>query len=65
MNLKATSYTLMATGTAVFIAGIGVAHFQPSTPLTLSWWMITGGWGIAVIGAVLHAYRVIKLLRRM
>jgi hypothetical protein len=63
MNLKAASYTLMVTGATLFIAGIGVAFYQPSAPFTLSWWMMIGGWGIAMIGIGLHTYRVFKLLK--
>ena len=63
MNLKVASYTLMATGVVLFIAGIGIAYSQPSTPFTLSWWMMIGGWGIAMAGIGLHAYRAFKLLK--
>lgn len=63
MNLKTASVTLMLTGVGLFFAGFGVAFFQPSTPFTLSWWMLFGGWGIGMVGVGLHAYRVFKLLK--
>jgi hypothetical protein len=63
MSLKAISYTLMATGTFVFFLGIAVAFYQPSSPFTMSWWLMVGGWCIAMVGIGLHAYRVIKLLK--
>ncbi|MBX3306821.1 MAG: hypothetical protein KF751_12310 [Nitrospira sp.] len=63
MKLKAASYTLMMIGAVLFIAGVGVAYYQPSTPFTLSWWMMLGGWGIAMVGIGLHVYRVVKLLK--
>jgi hypothetical protein len=63
MTLKVVSVTLMLTGVGLFFAGFSVAYFQPSTPFTLSWWMLFGGWGIAMIGIGLHAYRVFTLLK--
>jgi uncharacterized membrane protein len=63
MNLKVVSYTLMLTGLGLFFAGIGVAFSQPSTPFTVSWWMIFGGWGVGMVGVGLHAYRVFTLLK--
>lgn len=63
MNLKAMSTTLMLTGVGLFSAGIGVAVYQPSTPFTVSWWMMIGGWGLGMIGVGFHAYRVFNLLK--
>jgi protein-S-isoprenylcysteine O-methyltransferase Ste14 len=63
MNLKIASSAIMAIGAVLFIAGVGVAYSQPSTPFTLSWWMMIGGWGIAMVGIGLHVYRAFKLLK--
>lgn len=63
MSLKVASVTLMLTGLGLFFVGIGLAFSQPSVPFTVSWWMMVGGWGMGMVGAWLHAYKVFTLLK--
>ena len=63
MSLKVASVTLMLTGLGLFFVGIGLAFSQPSVPSTVSWWMMVGGWGVGMVGAGLHAYKVFTLLK--
>lgn len=63
MSLKVASVTLMLTGLGLFFVGIGLAFSQPSVPFTVSWWMMVGGWGMGMVGAGRHAYKVFTLLK--
>ena len=63
MSLKVASVTPILTGLGLFFVGIGLAFSQPSVPSTVSWWMMVGGWGVGMVGAGLHAYKVFTLLK--
>lgn len=63
MNLKAISTILMLVGAALFVAGTLLAFLGSSTLSSASYWMMTVGWSIAVVGVGIHAYRFFKALK--
>ncbi len=63
--MKTFSYSLMTVGMALALGGIvAVFNFdQPSEAFSLAWWMIVGGWCLALTGMgidVMHLFRIVK-----
>ncbi len=63
--MKTLSYSLVTVGMVLALGGV-VAVFsfeQPSDVFSLAWWMIVGGWGLALIGMgidIVHVFRIDK-----
>ncbi|MFZ3013287.1 MAG: hypothetical protein WA045_06225 [Nitrospira sp.] len=63
--MKTLSYSLVTVGMVLALGGV-VAVFdfdQPSDVFSLAWWMIVGGWGLALIGMgidIVHVFRIAK-----
>ena len=50
----------MIVGWGLFIVGGGLSFYYPnqnSTEIYWPYWMTMGGWGIAMLGIILHVYR--------
>jgi len=62
-NLRTASYAVMLTGLTSFITGAGLSFVYPSKPLTVSWFLMVGGWTLGMIGMVIYAYTFFKLLK--
>ena len=63
--MKALSYSLMTVGMALTLGGVvAVFNFdQPSDVFSSAWWMIVGGWGLALTGMgidIMHLFRIVK-----
>lgn len=61
--MKALCHSLMIVGMMLVIGGVvAVFNFdQPSDAFSLAWWMIVGGWSLALIGIgvdILHVFTV-------
>jgi hypothetical protein len=62
-KMKTLRYSLMTVGLALALGGV-VAAFnfdQPSDVFSLVWWMIVGGWGLALTGMgidILYLFKV-------
>ena len=64
-KMKILSYSLMAVGMALALGGVvAVFNFdQPSDAFSLAWWMIVGGWCLALTGMgmdIMHLFRLAK-----
>jgi hypothetical protein len=64
-KMKTFSYSLMTVGMALALGGVvAVFNFdQPSDVFSLAWWMIVGGWGLALTGMgidIMHVLRIVK-----
>ena len=63
--MKTLSYSLVTIGMVLALGGV-VAVFdfdQPSDVFSLAWWMIVGGWGLALTGMgidFVHMFRIAK-----
>lgn len=63
--MKALSYALLTAGLVLVVSGI-VAVFdygQPSELFSLAWWMIVGGWCLALTGMgmdIMHLFKIAK-----
>jgi protein-S-isoprenylcysteine O-methyltransferase Ste14 len=62
--MKALCHSLMIVGIMLVIGGVvAVFNFdQPSEAFSLAWWMIVGGWSLALIGIgvdILHVFTVV------
>ena len=61
--MKTLSYSLMTVGMVLVFVGV-VAVFnldQPSSVFSLAWWMIVGGWCLALTGMgmdILHLFKI-------
>jgi hypothetical protein len=61
--MKTLSYSLMTVGMVLAFGGV-VAVFnldQPSDMFSLAWWMIVGGWCLALIGMgidIMHLFKI-------
>lgn len=58
-------YSLMTVGMVLALGGVvTVFHFdQPSDVFSLAWWMIVGGWCLALTGMgidIMHLFRIVK-----
>lgn len=58
-------YSLMTVGMVLALGGVvTVFHFdQPSDAFSLAWWMIVGGWCLALTGMgidIMHLLRIVK-----
>ncbi len=63
--MKNLSCSLMTIGMALALGGIvAVFNFdQPSDAFSLAWWMIVGGWCLALTGMgidIMHLFRLAK-----
>lgn len=63
--MKTLSYSLMTVGMALALGGVlAVFNFdQPSDVFSLAWWMIVGGWSLALTGMgidIMHLPRIVK-----
>ena len=63
--MKALCYALMMGGMVLALGGVvAVFNFaQPSDVLSSAWWMIVGGWCLAVAGMgidILHLFKIAK-----
>ena len=64
--MKAFSYSLMTVGMALALGGV-VAVFdfdQPSDAFSSAWWMIVGGWCLALTGMGIDIMYLFKLAKR-
>ncbi len=64
--MKTLSYSLMTVGMVLALAGV-VAVFnldQPSDAFSLAWWMIVGGWCLALTGMGIDIVHVFRLTTR-
>jgi uncharacterized membrane protein HdeD (DUF308 family) len=64
-KMKTLTYSLMTVGFVLVLAGIvAVFNFdQPSDLFSLVWWMIVGGWCLALAGMgtdMMHAFKMAK-----
>jgi hypothetical protein len=63
--MKTLSYSLMTVGMVLALGGV-VSVFnldQPSDAFSLAWWMIVGGWCLALTGMgidIMHVFRLAK-----
>jgi hypothetical protein len=58
--LRRVSYLLMGTGIALFLIGMGAAFISS---LNL-YWITVGGWAVGMIGALVYASDVFRMLKR-
>jgi protein-S-isoprenylcysteine O-methyltransferase Ste14 len=64
-KMKTLSYSLVIVGMVLALGGV-VAVFdfdQPSDVFSLAWWMIVGGWCLALTGMgmdIVHVFRITK-----
>jgi hypothetical protein len=63
--MKTFSYPLMTVGMVLALGGVvAVFNFdQPSDAFSSAWWMIVGGWCLALTGMgidILHLFRLAK-----
>jgi hypothetical protein len=64
-KMKTLSYSLVTVGMVLTLGGVvAVFNFeQPSDVFSLAWWMIVGGWGLALTGMgidIVHVFRIAK-----
>jgi hypothetical protein len=64
-KMKTFNYSLMMVGMVLALAGVvAVFNFdQPSGEFSLAWWMIVGGWCLALTGMgidIMHVFRPAK-----
>lgn len=63
--MKTLSYSLVTVGLVLALGGV-VAVFdfdQPSDVFSSAWWMIVGGWCLALTGMgidIVHGFRIVK-----
>lgn len=64
--MKTFSYWLMVSGMVLALGGVvGVFNFdQPSDPFSPAWWMIVGGWCLALVGIGIDIMHLFKLTER-
>lgn len=64
-KMKTVSCSLMMVGMVLALGGVvAVFNFdQPSHAFSLAWWMIVGGWCVALTGIgidIMHVFRIVK-----
>lgn len=64
--MKTLNYSLMTVGMVVALGGaVAVFNFdQPSDVFSLAWWMIVGGWCLALTGMGIDIMHVSKIANR-
>lgn len=64
--MKTFSYSLMTIGMVLALGGIvAVFNFdQPSDMFSLAWWMIIGGWCLALTGMGIDIMHWLKIAKR-
>jgi protein-S-isoprenylcysteine O-methyltransferase Ste14 len=64
--MKTLSYLLVTVGMVLALGGVvAVFNFdQPSDVFSLAWWMIVGGWCIALIGMGMDIMQLFKIAKR-
>ena len=62
-KMKTLNYSLMTVGILFVLVGIvAVFNFdQPSDVFSLVWWMIIGGWCLALVGMVMDIIHMFKM----
>ena len=65
-RMKNLSCSLMTIGMALALGGIvAVFNFdQPSDAFSLAWWMIVGGWCLALTGMGMDIMNLFRLAKR-
>ena len=63
--MKTLSYSLMTVGMVLVLVGVvAVFNFdQPSSVFSSAWWMIVGGWCLALTGMgidILHLFKIAR-----
>ena len=64
--MKTLSYSLMTVGMVLALGGV-VAVFnydQPSDVFSLAWWVIVGGWCLALTGMGIDITHLFKIVNR-
>jgi protein-S-isoprenylcysteine O-methyltransferase Ste14 len=63
VKMKTLSYSLMTVGILFVLGGIvAVFNFdQPSDLFSLIWWMIVGGWCLALVGMGIDIIHLFKM----
>jgi hypothetical protein len=66
VKMKTLSYSLMTVGILLVLGGIvAVFNFdQPSDLFSLIWWMIVGGWCLALVGMGMDILHLFKMAER-
>lgn len=64
--MKTLSYSLMTVGMVLALGGIAaVFNFdQPSDVFSSAWWMIVGGWGLALTGIGIDIMQLFRIAKR-
>ena len=64
--MKTLSYSLVTVGMMLALVGVvAVFNFdQPSDMFSLAWWMIVGGWCLALTGMVVDILHVFSNAKR-
>jgi hypothetical protein len=64
--MKAVCYVLMVVGLVLAIGGVvAVFNFdQPADMFSWVWWMIVGGWGLALLGMGIDILNLFKVVTR-
>ncbi len=62
--MKILCYVLMTVGMVLALGGIvAVFNFdQPSDMFSLVWWMIVGGWSLALVGMSIDILRLFRVV---
>ena len=65
-KMKTFSYSLMMVGMVLALGGVvAVFNFdQPSHVFSLAWWMIVGGWCVALTGMGIDIMLLSKMAKR-
>jgi hypothetical protein len=65
-KMKTLSYSLITVGMVLALGGVvAVFNFdQPSDEFSSAWWMIVGGWGLALTGMGMDITHLFKLAKR-
>ncbi|MGC4095775.1 MAG: hypothetical protein QM706_01550 [Nitrospira sp.] len=63
--MKTLSYSLMTVGMVLVLTGVvAVFNFdQPSDVFSVTWWMIVGGWSLALAGMGIDMLHLFKMVR--
>jgi hypothetical protein len=63
--MKTLSYSLVTVGMVLALGGVvAVFNFdQPSDVFSLAWWMIIGGWCLALTGMGIDIVHVLKIAK--
>ncbi len=64
--MRTLRYVLMTVGMMLSLGGVvAVFNFdRPSDMFSVAWWMIVGGWSLALIGMGMDIIQLFKLVQR-